>query len=93
MWGNQDDLGWGAAVTAGAGKVGLRGEFIIQDVVGEVVPIDGNTNDIGVVDVPRTSTTRANVAQILENGRWVVLQLALRPDREGSLAILVRARL
>ena len=83
----------GTAVTAGAGKVGLRGEFIIQDVVGEVVPIDGNTNDIGVVDVPRTSTTRANVAQILENGRWVVLQLALRPDREGSLAILVRARL
>lgn len=83
----------GRAVSAGLGKVGLTGEFLIQDVVGEVAPIDGNANDIGVVDIPRTSTTRANVAQILEDGRWAVLRLASRPEGEGSLAILVRARL
>ena len=83
----------GKVAKAGAGKVGLHGEFVVQDVVGEVVQMDGNANDIGVVDVPRTTLTRAQVAQILDDGRWTVLRLAPRPGKDGSLAILVRARL
>ncbi len=83
----------GTVSVPGPGKVALRGEFVVQDLVGDVVPIDGNTNDIGVVEVPRTAGMRAEVAQILEDGRWTLLRLAPRPEREGSLAILVRARL
>lgn len=83
----------GKVATSGTGKVGLHGEFVVQDVVGEVVSLDGNANDVGVVDVPRTTLTRAHVAQILEDARWTVLRLAPRPGKDGSLAILVRARL
>ena len=83
----------GRVATAGGGGVGLHGEFVVQDLVGEVVPLDGNANDVGVVDVPRATLTRAHVAQILEDARWTVLRLAPRPGQDGSLAILVRARL
>ena len=76
----------------GRGRLGLRGQFVIQDLDGEVTAVDGNANDIGVVDVPSTGITEADVTQTLDDGRWTLLRLAPRPGKADILAILVRAR-
>jgi hypothetical protein len=82
----------GRASFVSGGQLGLDAEFVVQDVVGEVAAFDGNANDVGEVDVPKTFTLRATVARTLEPDRWVVLQVSPRPNEGDVLAILVRAR-
>jgi hypothetical protein len=82
----------GTAAVAGRDRVGLTAELVVQDLVGDVVPFDGNANDIGLVEVPRTATTRANISESLPKDRWTVVSVAPRSGGKDGHVVLVRAR-
>lgn len=83
----------GRVATVDSGTVALQGEYVNQDLVGDIVPFDGNTNDIGLVEVPRTSVSRTSLAGTLRQGAWTLAAIAPRAaGSKDAQVVLVRAR-
>ncbi len=86
-------LGTGLTATLhgpAAGPVEIRGEFLSRELVGELTSYDGKSDDVGIIETPRTETIASGMQGSLRLGEWTLLHLAERSSRSDSLVLLAR---
>ena len=69
----------------------FEGEFLAQVPVGSVVSFDGSADDVGVIDLPKTTTWRQPLSVTLRSGDWTLMGIAPLPGHDQGLVVLARA--